>query len=295
MIGPREDAAFSALAGRDAGVFLKPDGTAARLLLVLDADPLDATAVRAVDRLRDRLPELASQAGLTGAAGDPLLAGDTAAVAAVIDQSNRDLTRVLLVALLVNLLILVVFLRALVAPLFLLGCTVLSAAATLGLTVLVFQVWLGHPGVTFFVPLAAGVLLVALGSDYNLFAIGHVFAEARRRPLREAMLVALPRSSGAITTAGFALAASLATLALVPLRQFHELAFALVAGILVDALVVRTLLAPSLLTLFGRFSGWPGRRLDRRRDAAPAPGAAAPPVPASGPPVPTAGTGLTGR
>lgn len=293
VLGPREDAALSALAGRDAGVFLRPDGAAARLLLVLDVDPLDATAVRAVDRLTERLPDLARQAGLTiGAAGAggqgalaaaPSVAGDTAAVAEVIDRTRRDLLAVLVVALLVNLLVLVVFLRALVAPLFLLGCTVLSAAATLGLTALVFQDRLGHPGVTFFVPLAAGVLLVALGSDYNLFAVGHVFAEARRRPLREAMLAALPRSSGAITTAGVALAASLGTLALVPLRQFHELAFALVVGILIDALVVRTLLAPALLSLFGRFSGWPGRRLA----AAPGPAAAARPAPSPAPPVRT--------
>ena len=76
------------------------------------------------------------------------------------------------------------------------------------------------------------------------------------------MKSALPRSSSAITIAGLALAASLGTLALVPLRQFRELAFALVVGILIEALVVRTLLAPSLLTLFGRVSGWPGHRLD---------------------------------
>ena len=298
VLGPREDRAVSLVAGRDAGVFVRPDATAARLLLVLDVDPLDATAISAVERLQQRLPRLADQAGLTGVL--PVLAGDTAAVAAVIEQSNRDMVAILVAALLVNLLILMVFLRALVAPLFLLGCTVLSAAATLGLTVLVFQTWLGHPGVTFFVPLAAGVLLVALGSDYNLFAIGHVFAEARRRPLREAMLSALPRSSGAITTAGFALAASLSTLALVPLRQFRELAFALVVGILVDALVVRTLLAPSLLTLFGRFSGWPGHRLDpvpqpdpaSTDEAAPVgPEAGAPPEPWPAPPARPAAPG----
>jgi RND superfamily putative drug exporter len=204
---------------------------------------------------------LLDQAGLAAATPHGF-GGDTAAVSAVISQSNRDLIRVLVAALLINLLIMMAFLRAVVAPLFLLGCTVLSAAATLGLTVVVFQQHLGHPGVTFFVPLAAGVLLVALGSDYNLFAIGHVWEEARRRRLPDAMLTALPRSSSAITIAGVALAASLGTLALVPLRQFRELAFALVVGILIDALLVRTLLAPALLTLFGRASGWPGRRLD---------------------------------
>jgi RND superfamily putative drug exporter len=240
---------------------------------VLDADPLDATAIGAVDKLKDRLPGLLRQAGLTGASAG--IAGDTAAVAEIVHGTDRDFAAIVLAALAVNLLILVVVLRALVAPLLLLGCTVLSVAATLGLTVLLFQDKLGHAGITFYVPLAAGVLLVALGSDYNLFAVGHIWQEARRRSLREAMSVALPRSSAAITTAGLALAASLGSLALVPLRQFTELAFALAAGILLDTYVVRTLLVPALLTVVGPASGWPGRRLadpepDERR---PAPGA----------------------
>lgn len=272
VLGPAEDAAVSQAAGRPVGAFVRADGTAARYLVLLDADPLDATAIGAVRGLQAGMPALLAGAGLDRST-EFGIGGDTAAVEAVVRQTDRDLQRVLIAALIVNLLLLVVFLRALVAPLFLLACTVLSAAATFGLTVEVFQHRLTHPGVTFFVPLATGVLLIALGSDYNLFAIGHVWHEARNRTLREAMLVALPRSSGAITVAGIALAASLGSLALVPLRQFRELAFALVVGILIDALVVRTLLAPALLGLFGRFSGWPGRRLE---PPDPAPGRPAP-------------------
>jgi putative drug exporter of the RND superfamily len=271
-LGPAEDSALSQQAGRQLALFVSPQKQAAQFVVVLDVDPLDATAVGAVDRLRERMPSLLRQAGLGGASAG--IAGDTAAVGEIVHATERDFLAIVLAALGVNLLILVVVLRALVAPLILLACTVLSVAATLGLTVLLFQDRLGHPGVTFFVPLAAGVLLVALGSDYNLFAVGHIWQEARRRSLREAMAVALPRSSAAITTAGLALAASLGSLALVPLRQFTELAFALAAGILLDTYVVRTLLVPALLTVVGPASGWPGRRL-----ASPDPAADSPAVP----------------
>jgi putative drug exporter of the RND superfamily len=277
VLGPKEDATLSEQAGRSLGLFVAPAKQIAQYVVVLDVDPLDATAVGAVDRLQDHLPGLLRQAGLPSSSG--AVAGDTAAVAAIVHSSERDLAAILLAALAVNLLILAVVLRALVAPLILLACTVLSVAATLGLTVWFFQEHLGHPGVTFFVPLAAGVLLVALGSDYNLFAVGHIWQEARRKSLREAMLVALPRSSAAITTAGLALAASLGSLALVPLRQFSELAFALAVGILLDTYVVRTLLVPALLTVVGPASGWPGRRLrppsapDRETGSPPAEGA----------------------
>jgi RND superfamily putative drug exporter len=281
VLGPAEDSALSQEAGRQLALFVSPQKQAAQFVVVLDVDPLDATAVAAVDRLRDRMPELLRQAGLPGATAG--IAGDTAAVAEIVHGTERDFLAIVLAALAVNFVILVVVLRALVAPVILLACTVLSVAATLGLTVLLFQDRLGHAGLTFYVPLAAGVLLVALGSDYNLFAVGHIWQEARRRSLRDAMSVALPRSSAAITTAGLALAASLGSLALVPLRQFTELAFALAAGILLDTYVVRTLLVPALLTVVGPASGWPGRRLASPEPADPLPAPQPQPTSLSGP------------
>lgn len=86
----------------------------------------------------------------------------------------------------VNFMLLALFLRALVAPLYLLAASLLSVAATLGLTTYVFQVLLGHDDLTYYVPFAAGVLLVSLGSDYNVFVVGRIWQEARRTTLREA-------------------------------------------------------------------------------------------------------------
>jgi len=126
------------------------------------------------------------------------------------------------------------------------------------LTTLVFQIWLGHPGLTYYVPFAAAVLLVALGSDYNVFVVGRIWQENRTLPLRDAIRVAAPRASRAIGVAGLALAGSFALLALVPLVPFREFAFAMAVGVLIDSFLVRSLLVPSLMTLFGRFSHWPG-------------------------------------
>jgi putative drug exporter of the RND superfamily len=137
----------------------------------------------------------------------------------------------------------------------------LAISATLGLTTQVFQGLLGSDGLTFYVPFAAAVLLVALGSDYNIFGIGHAWEEAKVRPLREALAVTIPQSARAIRTAGFTLAVSFGPLVLVPLRPFWELAFALSVGILIDTLVIRSLLVPSLLALVGSLGGWPGRQL----------------------------------
>ena len=150
--------------------------------------------------------------------------------------------------LVVNLLLLMLFLRAVVAPVLLLACSVLALAASLGCLTLLFQDRLGQDGVAFYVPFAAAVLLLSLGSDYNIYGVGHVWTRARHTTLRKAIAERVPETSGAITAAGITLAASFGMLALVPLRQFRELAFVMGLGVLIDAFVVRSVLVPALLT-----------------------------------------------
>jgi RND superfamily putative drug exporter len=262
----------------DVGVLVTPDGDAARYLVVLDSAPLGARAIDDLTRLRAQLPGLLADAGLPEVS--TAIGGDTALSAGVVQETSDDLLRISLAALSANLFMLVVFLRALVAPLYLLASSVLALCAALGLTVLVFQTVLGNDGLTFYVPFAAAVLLVSLGSDYNIFAVGHIWQLAGTRPLRRAIATAIPQSTRAITSAGTALAASFGLLALVPLTPFRELGFAMAVGIMIDVLVVRALLVPSLLTLVGPVSGWPSRRLNRATPTSgPPPGPAPPPEP----------------
>jgi len=132
------------------------------------------------------------------------------------------------------------------------------------------------------VPFAAGVLLISLGSDYNVFVAGRIWDEARRRPVRDAVAVAAPAASRTITTAGVALAASFAMLALIPLEQFRQIALAMALGVIIDAIAVRSLLVPALVALFGRVGMWPGSRRFRPATAerpAAAPAAVTSPIP----------------
>lgn len=239
------------------GVLLSADGDAARYLVILDSDPLGGQAVQTVSRLQERAPELLGAAGLAAARVD--FGGDTALASEIVAATTRDLLRISLAALAANLLLLVLFLRALVAPVLLLASSVLALAASLGVTTYVMQELLGHDGLTFYVPFAAAVLLLSLGSDYNIFGVGQVWQQARRSSLRQAIRETMPGSTKAITAAGVTLAVSFGLLAMVPLRPFAELAFVMSLGILLDAVVVRSLLVPSMLTLLGSASSWPAR------------------------------------
>ena len=160
--------------------------------------------------------------------------------------------RVAIAVLLVNYVLLALFLRSFWTPLVLLAASVLALAATLGAVTWIMQGLLGHGELTYYVPFAAGVLLISLGSDYNVFMLGAIRHAAERLPLRDAIAEAAPRASSTITTAGLALAGSFAMLALIPLRPMRELALTLTIGILLDTFVVRSILVPSLLALFRR-------------------------------------------
>ena len=94
-------------------------------------------------------------------------------------QTVHDLGRIAVVVIVIDLLLLIVFLRALVAPLYLLAASVLALAASIGVTTYFFQVVLQSQDLTYYVPFVASVLLIALGSDYNVFLVGRIWDEAR--------------------------------------------------------------------------------------------------------------------
>jgi putative drug exporter of the RND superfamily len=235
----------------------RSDG-AARFVVVEKTDPLDATAISRVRTLQSRLAALGRSAGLSGVRFE--VAGQTTLIADSISSVFADLGRVALAIMLVTLILLVLFLRSLLAPVYLLAASVLAVFATLGLALLICRILLGFAGMVYFVPFAAGVLLVSLGSDYNVFVVGRIWEEARRRPVPDAVAIAAPAASRAITTAGVALAASFAMLAVIPLEQFRQLAITMAVGVILDAIAVRSLLVPALVALFGRLGMWPGNR-----------------------------------
>ena len=245
------------------GATLSRTGNAARYVVVFNADPLGSAAIEHLRTLKRRMPLLLARAGLPDA--EASVAGDTALVEDTVGRTAADLGRVAPVAMLAVFLVLAVFLRAMIAPLYLLAASVLALFAALGATVFIFQDLLGRGELTYYVPFAAATLLLSLGSDYNVFIVGRIWQEARERPLREAIVVGGARAAKPITVAGLILAASFALLWLVPVSGFQELATAIAIGLILDAFVVRTLLVPALIALVGERSGWPGSALVIRR------------------------------
>ncbi|MDP9437088.1 MAG: MMPL family transporter, partial [Actinomycetota bacterium] len=203
---------------------------------------------------------------LRGAVGDldaaAVVGGFPAIDVDVQAASQRDRTVVIPLVLAVILAVLVLLLRAVVAPLLLVSTVVLSFGATLGACTLVFEHVFGFPGADKSFPLFAFVFLVALGIDDNIILMTRVREETVLHGTRRGTLTGLAVTGGVITSAGVVLAATFAVLGVLlaatfavlgvlPLVPLAELGFAVAFGVLLDTLVVRLLLVPALTLELG--------------------------------------------
>jgi RND superfamily putative drug exporter len=219
---------------------------------VILSDPAgSAAALDTVQRLREAVHAVPGAEAKVG--------GPTAQLLDTRDTSERDRTVIIPVVLVVVFLVLALLLRSLLAPLLLITTVVLSFAATMGVSALVFNHILDFPGADPVVPLFGFVFLVALGIDYNIFLMTRVREEAKDIGTRKGTLRGLTLTGGVITSAGVVLAATFAALAVLPILFMAQLAFIVAFGVLLDTLIVRSLLVPALSVDIGRRIWWPSK------------------------------------
>jgi RND superfamily putative drug exporter len=220
------------------------------IVLVLRGDPYGSEAAGAVEKVRERLHDVAP-GGLLG--GIPVENLD-------VEETNaRDTKLIVPLVLLVIGLILVALLRALVAPAYLILTVVASFAASLGLATFAFVELFGMSGIAFDLELLAFIFLVAFGVDYNIFLMTRARQEAAAHGTREGALAALVHTGGVVTGAGLILAGTFATLTLLPLEQLVQVGATVALGVLLDTFVVRALLIPAITHRLGDRAWWPSR------------------------------------
>jgi RND superfamily putative drug exporter len=210
-----------------------------------------------VDRLRSSVHAIPGADGLVG--------GSSAINLDVQRAARHDRNLVVPILLVVVVAILTLVLRALVAPLLLAGTVVLSFAATLGVSALVFNNVFHFAGSDPAIPLFAFVFLVALGVDYNIFLMTRVHEESRRHGTRRGALIGLAATGGVITSAGLVLAGTFMALGSLPVVLAAEMGFVVAFGVLLDTFVVRSVLVTALVLDVRRWCWWPGG-LYRRPD-----------------------------
>jgi RND superfamily putative drug exporter len=213
------------------------------------AVPPDSQAAYAtVNRVRDAVH------AVPGA--DAKVGGATAINLDVENYAIRDRNVIIPLVLVVVLIILALLLRAVVAPLLLIGTVILSFFGSLGISALFFKYVFGFAGADNSMPLFAFVFLVALGIDYNIFLMTRVREETVKVGTHRGMLAGLAATGGVITSAGLILAGTFGTLGTLPLVILTEVGFTVALGVLLDTLVVRSVLVTALTLDVGRHMWW---------------------------------------
>jgi RND superfamily putative drug exporter len=253
--------------------FVGPDGHVARISTVATDDPYSSAASETVGRVRASIAALAPVDGIRYLVGGP-----TAEFADIHTTMEADFQVVAVLTVLGILAVLALLLRSLVAPLYLVATVLLSYVTTIHLSGFVFEEILGQPGMNTYLPLIVFVLLVALGSDYNIFVTSRIREESATGDLRAGIRRASARTGTVVTSAGVILAGTFGSLMSAPLLILFQIGFAVALGVLIDTFIVRSILVPALAAGFGELSWWPSRR----RGADVQPPAADGPAPAPG-------------
>jgi putative drug exporter of the RND superfamily len=235
-----------------ASAFVSPDGHGVRYLIQTDLNPFSTAAMDQVGTITSAAEGARPNTTLSDAkvslVGLPVVLKNTG------DYSDHDLRFIFIMTICVVLLILIVLLRAIVAPLYLIGSVIISYMSALGIGVIVFQFLLGGemhwsvPGLTF-------VILVAVGADYNMLLISRLRDESTLG-VRSGVIRTVTSTGGVITAAGLIMAASMYGLVFASLSSVVQGAFVLGTGLLLDTFLVRTITVPAIAVLVGRANWW---------------------------------------
>jgi putative drug exporter of the RND superfamily len=212
--------------------------------LVLRVDPFSRDAIGALDRIEAALRADLSESELA-------FVGPTASARDLATVKHGDQRRAEILVPTVVFLLLLLVLGRVVISIYLVLSVLFSYCATLGVTLAVFGLthWGGYAGLDWKVPIFLFTILVAVGEDYNIFLMTRIKEEVGPHGPLRGITEALTRTGRVISSCGFIMAGTFATLMSGSLLAMQELGFALAFGILLDTLVVRPILVPAFLIL----------------------------------------------
>ncbi|WP_204810174.1 RND family transporter [Mycobacterium riyadhense] len=234
-------------------MFLSPDGKSARFFITHQGDPMTPEGISRVDAERTAAQEGLKMSSLSDA--KVYLGGTAATFKDMHDGAKYDLMIAVVSALTLIFMIMLLLTRSVVAALVIVGTAASSIAASFGLSVLIWQDLFGIK-IHWIVMALSVIILLAVGSDYNLLLVSR-FKEEIHAGLKTGIIRSMAGTGGVVTAAGLVFAFTMASMLGSELRVLGQFGSTVCIGLLLDTLIVRTLLMPSIATLLGRWFWWP--------------------------------------
>jgi RND superfamily putative drug exporter len=220
-----------------------------RLDIVLRSDPFEPNSIATLDAIE---AYLRTEAPMDGVRADYY--GVTVHTRDMAKLIERDRSRINLLVLGGVLLVLLAVVRKVWLALYLLATVLLSYYATLGVTALFASWWSGQPfgQIEWRVPFFLFTILAAVGEDYNIMMVSRAIQERKRWGAIEGLRRGLARTGGTVTACGVIMAGTFGTLMLADLWTLKLIGFALAFGVLLDTLIVRPFLVPTMMLVVWR-------------------------------------------
>lgn len=234
-------------------LFLSPDGKSAQFIITSQSDPMTPEGISRVTPVRMAAQEALKLSSLSEA--KVYLGGTAATFKDMHDGAQDDLMIAVVSALTLIFMIMLLLTRSLVAALVIVATAASSIAASFGLSVLIWQDLFGIK-IQWLVMLLSVIILLAVGSDYNLLLVSR-FKEELHAGLKTGTIRSMAGTGGVVTAAGLVFAFTMAAMLGSDLQVIGQMGSTICIGLLMDTLVVRTLFMPSIATLLGRWFWWP--------------------------------------
>ncbi len=241
--------------GQLISTFISADGEAVQLMVTLDDYPYSETAMDTIQGIRAVIHDGNDYQYFN--TDESAVGGATSAMSDVRTVLESDFTRIMIVVLAGVFLVLVLLLRSIIAPLYILAIVTFAYGATMGISAWLFTDILGQSGVSFVVPIIVFVLMIALGADYNIFMMSRIREEAETKPMKEAIRNAIMSTSYVIMACGLILGGTFLAMMISPIQTMFQLGVGVAIGVFLEAFVVIVFLLPAMASIFGRASWWP--------------------------------------
>ncbi|MBU9763111.1 RND family transporter [Mycobacterium sp. TNTM28] len=246
---------------RAMNLFFSPDGKAVRFIISHRGDPATPEGIARAEQIVRAAQEALKVTPLENAKVQ--LAGTSATYRDMRDGSTYDLLIAGVAALCLIFIIMLLITRSLVAALVIVGTVAISLGAAFGLSVLIWQHILGI-NLHWLVLAMSVIVLLAVGSDYNLLLVSRMKEEIGAG-LNTGIIRAMGGSGKVVTAAGLVFAFTMMSMVVSDLRIIGQVGSTIGIGLLLDTLVVRALMTPSIAALLGRWFWWP--QIVRQRPA----------------------------
>ena len=234
-------------------LMMSPDGKAARFIVTHEGDAMGPEGVEHVEMFPDAIKTILKETSLAGAR--VYIGGSGSNDKDIKEYATSDLLIAAIAAFVLIFLIMMFITRSLVAALVIPGTVAFSYAGAFGLSILVWQHLIGLHLHWLVLPLTF-IILVAVGSDYNLLLINRVKEEIHAG-LNTGLIRALGSTGGVVTSAGLVFAFTMLAMLTSDLRTIGQVGSTVCIGLLLDTLIVRSFVVPCILRILGPWFWWP--------------------------------------